>query len=100
IEVKNAGFLFLKYHFPTAIRKVLGRIAWYFNSGKMPETRRQSMMRAETFLAKILASNHENILLVTHGFFMRCLMFALRKKNFSGKIPLVPRNATLYVFEK
>src|SRR5438046_2816779 len=45
-EVKNAAFFLKKIKVDTRFRKVMGRIAWFFNYHNMPETRRQSRERA------------------------------------------------------
>ena len=100
VEVMNATWLFRHLPVPTLLRKILGRIAWYFNVKKMPETRRQSRQRARSFLDGLLAETNENTLLITHGFFMRCLVSELKRLGFKGPTPLFPKNTKLYVFEK
>lgn len=100
VEVKNAALFFTKLKIPTLLRSVIGRIAWFFNYSKMPETREQTMSRANAFVEKLLQDVQEDTLLVTHGFFMHCLRHALRKRGFKGRIPYRPANALLYLFEK
>ncbi|HYV95463.1 MAG TPA: histidine phosphatase family protein [Chitinophagales bacterium] len=100
IEVRNSALFLLKIHLPSALRSVIGRIAWFFNYHKMPETRMQSNQRAQKFLAHLVETTEQNVLLVTHGFFMQSLRHELRKLGFKGHCPYLPPNATLYVFEK
>ena len=100
IEVPNSALFLLRIHLPSALRSVIGRIAWYFNYRKMPEIKKQSNERAEKILKMILATNDQNVLLVTHGFFMQSLRHQLRKLGFRGHCPYFPPNAKLYVFER
>jgi broad specificity phosphatase PhoE len=101
IEVRNSALFLLRLHLPSALRSVIGRIAWFFNYHKMPETRIQSNQRAQKFLTALLEIVHDqNVLLVTHGFFMQSLRHELRKLGFKGHCPYFPPNAKLYVFEK
>jgi len=100
IEVPNSALFLLRIHLPSALRSVIGRIAWFFNYHKMPETRIQSNERAQKFLTHVVETTQENVLLVTHGFFMQSLRHELRKMGFKGHCPYFPPNAKLYVFEK
>ncbi|MBA3649662.1 MAG: histidine phosphatase family protein [Chitinophagales bacterium] len=100
VEVPNIAFFLLKLNLPSSLRSILGRIAWFINYHKMPETRRQSNLRAYKFLTQLVSENRENVLLVTHGFFMQSLRHELKKLNFKGKCPINPANATLYIFRK
>ena len=100
IEVPTTALFLLKKNLPSALRSVIGRIAWFFNYSKMPETRRQSNERARKFLASLLKETEEDVLLITHGFFMQSLRHELRKLGFKGYCPYLPPNAKLYVFER
>ena len=100
IEVPNSAFFLLRIHLPSSLRAAMGRLAWFFNYHKMPETRIQSNQRAQKFLSNLLATTQQNVLLVTHGFFMQSLRYELRKMGFKGHCPYAPPNAKLYVFEK
>ena len=100
VEVRNAGVFLKMTSFPAFFRSIIGRIAWYFNYSKMPETRSQSESRAEKFISEMLAIESENTLVITHGFYMHCLKRALKKYGFRGKISLFPKNGHPYVFEK
>jgi broad specificity phosphatase PhoE len=100
VEVKSAAFFFQNVKIPSALRSVAGRIAWFFNYKKMPETRRESNRRARKFISRLLSESNEDTLLVTHGIFMYCLKNELRKQGFKGRVPFFPGNALLFVFEK
>lgn len=99
-EVKTAAFFLNNWKVPTILRKAIGRLAWYFNYHKMPETKNDTTARAEIFIQKLLTENKSDVLLITHGFFMHCLQTELRKQGFKGSIPLFPKNATLYIFHR
>lgn len=99
VEVPTASFILTRIQLPTLMRKILSRIAWYLNLKIMPETRSQTMLRAERFVNTMLSENKTDVLLITHGFFMFCLKRALFKHGFRGHIALFPKNAMLYVME-
>ena len=100
IEVPTLALFLLKMHLPSALRSVIGRIAWFFNYHKMPETRKQSNERARKFLTHLLAETDQDVLLVTHGFFMQTLRHELRNLGFKGDCPYLPPNTKLYIFER
>ncbi len=99
VEVRNVSGILPGIKLPTFLRSAYGRIAWLFNSKALPENRRQSMSRARGFIAFLLSQHAENTLLVTHGFFMRCLAKALREHGFHGRKLWFPRNVKIYLFE-
>lgn len=99
VEVRNASFLVHVVSLPSFFYSIAGRIAWYYNLKKMPETRTQSEYRAKKFVDELLSSEKENTLVITHGFFMHCLKDQLRQKGFKGKVPMFPKNGHPYVFE-
>ncbi len=100
VETDNRAFFFMKQKVPAILHALTGRIAWFINYHKMPEARKQSNERARRFIAKLLAETNENVLLVTHGFFMQSLRRELKKQGFKGYIPLTPKHMHLYIFER
>lgn len=100
VEVRNAGIFLKMASLPAFFRSVVGRLAWYFNYSKMPETREQSEARAKKFVTEMLSIENKNTLIITHGFYMHCLKRELRKHGFHGKVSLFPKNGHPYVFEK
>jgi len=98
-EVENTAFFFTRIPFPTLLRKIASRIAWFYNYKKMKETRRQTRVRARRVILGILQGK-TNVLLITHGFFMRCLQDELHKLGFKGSIRFFPRHTEMYVFKK
>ncbi|HKR04286.1 MAG TPA: histidine phosphatase family protein, partial [Bacteroidia bacterium] len=100
MEVKSAALFKNNTSLPSILRSIIGRIAWFVNYKKMPETRKESTERAAKFIRSILSQHPRNTLLVTHGFFMHCLKAELRKHRFKGHLPVFPVNGFLYLFEK
>jgi broad specificity phosphatase PhoE len=100
VEVRNAGVFLKMSSLPAFFRSLIGRLAWYFNYSKMPETRIQSEARAKIFVAEMLSLENKNTLIITHGFYMHCLKRELRKHGFRGKVSLFPKNGHPYVFER
>jgi broad specificity phosphatase PhoE len=100
IEVPSAAVFFINVHLPSFLRNIIGRIAWFINFKKMPEIRKKSTERASRFVNFILQQKSQNILLITHGFFMHSLKKELKKNGFKGHLPLFPSNGFLYLFEK
>jgi broad specificity phosphatase PhoE len=70
---------------------VMARLQWMMNSKKQPETRRESIGRANEFIEKYLIENM-NYLVIGHGCFFRVLSEQMRKHGFKGKRILYMRN--------
>jgi broad specificity phosphatase PhoE len=81
-----------------------GRIAWYFNLKSQEENRNVTQQKAKKFVDMLLngaeKEGNENILIVTHGFFMYSLQKELKKRGFTGKLITSPKNGMLYLYEK
>ncbi len=78
---------------------VSARIAWRMNNKSQLETINTTAERAREFLRLIDMKQQENILIVSHGFFLLTLVKELRKLGFRGKIPPRLENGCLYIFE-
>lgn len=83
---------------------VSGRIAWYFNHKSQEENKIITKDKARKFVdllqEEAKREGTENILIVTHGFFMYNLQKELKKRGFIGKFIYSPRNGVLYLYEK
>lgn len=81
-----------------------GRFAWYFNHKSQEENKNTTIDKAEKFVELLLdeakRDDKENILIVTHGFFMYSLQKELKKRGFIGKLITSPKNGVLYLYEK
>lgn len=80
-----------------------GRIAWYFNHKSQEESKTITNDKARQFLDLLQeeAENEgaENILIVTHGFFMFSLQKELKRRGFTGKLIYRPKNGILYLYQ-
>jgi len=83
---------------------VSGRLAWYFNHKSQEENKIITRDKAKHFVDILLDESQrdgkENILIVTHGFFMYSLQKELKKRGFIGKLITSPKNGVLYLYEK
>lgn len=61
---------------------VLGRLQWYMNNSRQPETRKYSRERAGRFI-ELICNDDIDCTVVTHGFFMHTLLSELKKAGFS-----------------
>jgi hypothetical protein len=61
---------------------VLGRLQWYMNNSRQPETRKYSRERAARFI-ELICNADIDCTVVTHGFFMHTLLSELKKAGFS-----------------
>lgn len=100
IEVPVEPFTNRKIILPSCIWHIGGRIAWYRNHKSQPEKRSETLIRINDFLNEISARNFQNVLIVTHAFFIRILVEELEKRGYSGKLDPRPMNGKLYVFKK
>lgn len=99
IEVPVRALFKTRLRIPFVLWNIINRIGWLLNCKKLPETRRQTRERASHFLSKLCQSNHQNVLIVTHGFFMLTLREELLKMGFKGERIVRARNGQLYEFE-
>lgn len=79
--------------FPKEFWLLIGRLFWFFNLTKS-ENKKETMKRIEAFISTI--DLNDNILIVSHGFFMIQLIKRLRFFGFEGNIPLKLKNSTIY----
>lgn len=99
-EVDLAPFTNRKIKLPTFIWHGGARISWAMNSKSQPETKNKTIERMKTVYSMAMQTNLDNVLIVSHGFFMKCFADYLRKNGFKGIIDQIPHNGKLYVFEK
>lgn len=82
---------------------VSGRIAWYFNHKSQEESKTITNDKARQFLDLLQEEAEkegaENILIVTHGFFMFSLQKELKRRGFTGKLIYRPKNGILYLYQ-
>lgn len=79
---------------------IMARISWRRSHPSQVESFHYTKERIDSFYDTVNSRNEENILVVTHGFFMRLLAEKLKKEGFKGKYDPIPKNGVLYIFEK
>lgn len=99
VEVPISAFVNTNFPFPNFLWHLGSRIAWYFNSKSQKEGYLGTNNRILEFLNVIENSNHKNILIITHGFFMRVFIKQLRNIGFKGFVDFAPKNGKLYTFK-
>jgi len=75
----------------------MGSIMWYFNKCGT-ENRIDTQRRAKELVEELKTLNKTDVLLISHGFFMKVLVEELIEQGFRGKIDSKPMNAKLYPF--
>lgn len=93
VEVGVQAFVDTKCRFPTWFWLFMGRLLWYCNLTPY-ENRDLTLKRVDKFLKNI--DLDKNILIITHGFFMKLLVKQLKKSGFDGTISINPKNGTIY----
>jgi broad specificity phosphatase PhoE len=100
-EVPFSPYFGGERHMPLFLWQVTSRWGWLQNHKSQTEGRLKTKTRISGFLDLLMTSrSDQNILLVSHGFFMQFLAMELRKRGFQGRVPLRPRGGIIYLFEK
>jgi len=94
----------INFKLPYWFWAVSGRLAWYFNHKSQEENKILTKDKARKFVEALIdeakIEGTENILIVTHGFFMYSLQKELKKRGFIGKLIISPKNGILYLYKK
>jgi len=98
VEVEASPAFNTKLKLSFFIWHVLARFAWLFGHKSQQENFKETKSRCRIFLNQIINSGKQNILIVSHGFFMREFAKILIRSGFYGKIDYAPKNAHLYLF--
>ncbi|WP_343226585.1 histidine phosphatase family protein [Paenibacillus dendritiformis] len=81
--------------------QMMARLAWYFSHPSQEESRRESVLRARQFIDHIEETYQQsNVLIVSHGAFMKCLTQELLRRGYKGKRFVHPKNGKLYTFTR
>jgi broad specificity phosphatase PhoE len=99
-EVNLKAFTTKRIKLPSFVWHIGARISWSVNGKSQPETKEATEIRIRKIYAMIRNSEKENVLVVSHGFFMKCFASFLIREGYNGKIDPVPHNGKLYVFQK
>jgi len=98
-EVPISAFTKRQIKLPGFLWHLGARISWRKNGKSQPETFAETIKRIEKLYEIIVSDGNENILLVTHGFFIRVFQEHMKKKGFSGEVDFRPVNGKLYVLK-
>lgn len=82
-EIPVKAFINTKLPLPTLVWMVLGRLQWYFNGSRQPETRRESKQRINKFLDQILDKGQDCII-VGHGFYFVQMIGEMKRRAVTG----------------
>ena len=97
VEVPIKSFINTKFKLPKWLWLFAGRLAWFFNF-KQIETKKETNKRVEDFIKNL--DMNDNILIISHGFFMMLLVKKLKKLGYSGNISSKMRNGKIYKMER
>lgn len=98
IEVPITAFWKTKLKLPFFFWTTGARIAWYLNKSNQKETISDTKIRIDSAYKYLMNFEVDNILIITHGYFMLNLAKKLKLEGFIGKIDPVPANGKLYVY--
>ena len=99
-EVKMYPVKKTQLKIPAFLWSISSRIAWKLNHVSQLETSNDTRRRVKGFLSKLDLKGDENILIVSHGFFLMTLVNELKLLGFKGYIPRNMKNGHLYILEK
>ncbi|VEF46832.1 phosphoglycerate mutase family protein [Bacillus freudenreichii] len=99
-EIPLAPFIKTKRKLPLSIWNLAGRLAWHFSHPSHPESRKDTIKRANEFIASLAEEEQKNILVVSHGFFLYVLAKELEKQGYAGPGKRRFKNGELYIYEK
>lgn len=99
-EVPMAPFTKKRMKLPSTIWFIFSRVAWRMNHRSQIEGHKQTIKRMNDFFDAKLKDESEDILIVSHGFFLRYFMRMLKSKGFKGTTVNVLKNGELHIFEK
>ncbi len=99
VEVEAKPFISTNLKFSKSFWLIVGRLLWYFNLSKS-EKREDTTQRAKKIVEMLENDDSQNILIISHGLFLKILQKELKSSGYSGKIDLKPENGVIYMFCK
>lgn len=99
IELYPIGKIRVKLHITMWL--ILARIAWLVSHSSQRESKRQADQRAQQFIESIENDYPDkNVLIVSHGAFIRVLAKELKRRGYRGKTNWKPKNGKLYRYTR
>ncbi|OKP85159.1 histidine phosphatase family protein [Paenibacillus sp. P32E] len=100
-EIGIAAVKLPGFRLPVSCWLTLGRLCWALGHHSQPENRLNAKTRANMLLDSLEREEQAgNVLMVSHGAFMKLLERELRRRGFKGRRMLHPQNGKLYMYEK
>ncbi len=99
VEVEAKAFISTNYKFSKSFWLIVGRLLWYFSLSKI-EKKEDTIQRAKKIVEILENDDSQNILIISHGLFLKILQKELKSSGYSGKIDLKPDNGVVYRFWK
>jgi len=99
VEVEAKAFISTNYKFSKSFWLIIGRLLWYFNLSKS-EKKEDTIQRAKKIVKMLENDDSQNIMIISHGLFLKILQKELKSSGYSGKIDLKPNNGVVYRFWK
>ena len=99
VEVPISPFTKKNIKLPSFIWHIGARIAWYKSHESQIENVNGTKERINKFYEIIKNSGYKNILIVSHGYFLRMFYEEMKKIGFYGNIDVNIINGKLYVIE-
>lgn len=99
-EVPISPFTMKNIKLPSVIWHIGARIAWYKSYKSQKENIHQTRERINEFYKIIQESGYTNILIVSHGYFLRMFYEEMKKKGFTGDVDVNIQNGKLYTITK
>ncbi len=98
-EVPISPFTKRNIKLPSFVWHIGARIAWYKSHKSQIEDINDTKARIEKFYEKIKSSGFQNILIVSHGYFLRMFYEEMKKFGFKGDVDVNILNGKLYIVE-
>lgn len=96
IEVPISPFTRRNIKLPSFIWHIGARIAWYKSNKSQKEDIHKTRDRINNFYRIIQDSGNSNILIVSHGYFIRMFYEEMKKNGFTGEVDVNIQNGKLY----
>ena len=94
-EVDAKAFIKTSLTLPKWLWLVVARIQWYFNISE-GENRIDTIHRIDDFFKTCDLT--KKICIISHGFVMKIIIKALKKRGFYGNQNIAPQNGKIYIF--
>jgi len=99
-EVPLTAFIKTKRKMPFPLWNIVGRLAWFSPYSSQPESRKETIQRANRFIQLMEKSGKEKVLIVSHALFLMVLAKELEKAGYTGAKTRRFKNGELYIYEK